>query len=106
MLEYQNQILFGTGLKGTVNVDKSDDELNGRIGLTNLWIFDSRYSLGGSIYANDYDWDTYEEEAYGFILTGGRQLGRNTAVSLSYVLEHSDITVKPLTTSHRIHARR
>lgn len=83
--------VFGTGLKGVISVDKSDDELSGRIGLTNPRLFDSKYSLSGMLYANNFDWDTYEEEAYGFTTSIGRQLGRYTNVSLSYVLEQSNI---------------
>ncbi|WP_228568342.1 outer membrane protein assembly factor BamA [Campylobacter sputorum] len=83
--------VFGTGLKGVIGIDKSDDELSGRIGLTNPRLFDSRYSLSGMVYANNYDWDTYEEDAYGFTTSIGRQLGRYTNVSLAYVIEQSDI---------------
>ncbi|SUX09498.1 outer membrane protein assembly complex, YaeT protein [Campylobacter sputorum subsp. bubulus] len=83
--------VFGTGLKGVIGIDKSDDELSGRIGLTNPRLFDSRYSLSGMVYANNYDWDTYEEDAYGFTTAIGRQLGRYTNVSLAYVIEQSDI---------------
>ena len=34
--------IFGTGLQGSINVDKSDDALNGRISLTNPRVFDSK----------------------------------------------------------------
>lgn len=84
--------VFGTGLKGVIGVDKSDNELNGRIGLTNPRLFDSKYSLSGMAYANDYSWNTYEEKSYGFTTSLGRQLGRYTNVSLAYVIEQSDIT--------------
>ncbi|MGG7047606.1 MULTISPECIES: outer membrane protein assembly factor BamA [unclassified Campylobacter] len=84
--------IFGSGMKGTISVDKSDDELSGQIGITNPRIFDSEYSLGGTIYANDYDWDNYEEKSYGFNLTVGRKITRNLSASLSYVIEQSDIS--------------
>ena len=64
--------IFGSGLQGTINIDKSDDELSGQIGLTNPRIFDSEYSLGGTIYANDYSYDSYDERSYGFTTTLGR----------------------------------
>lgn len=83
--------LFGTGLSGTFSVEKSDDQLSGRIGLTNPRLFDSEYSLGGTIYANDYEWNDYEEKSYGFTTTIGRKLGRYTNVSLTYVIEQSKI---------------
>ncbi|MBF0983686.1 MAG: outer membrane protein assembly factor BamA [Campylobacter sp.] len=83
--------VFGTGLQGDFSVEKSDDALSGRIGLTNPRVFDSEYSLGGMIFANDYDWDDYSERSYGFSLTGGRKLGRYTTANLTYYLEKSRI---------------
>ncbi|ANE35405.1 beta-barrel assembly machinery complex, BamA/YaeT protein [Campylobacter iguaniorum] len=84
--------VFGTGYKGSVSVDKSDDTLSGTISLTNPRVNDSEYSLGGSIYANDYEWDDYEEKNYGFSVTGGRKFGRYTNVFLTYQLEQSKIS--------------
>lgn len=83
--------IFGTGMKGEFIVDKSDDALSGRISLTNPRVFDSRYSLGGSIYANDFSWNDYDEKSYGFSLTTGRKIGRHTNISLTYQLEQSKI---------------
>ena len=83
--------IFGSGLQGTINIDKSDDELSGQIGLTNPRIFDSEYSLGGTIYANDYSYDSYDERSYGFTTTLGRKLTRNLSASLGYVIEQSKI---------------
>ena len=83
--------LLGTGLKGEFSVEKSDDSLSGRIGLTNPRIFDSEYSLGGTIYANDYDWDDYSEKTIGFNGTLGRKLGRYTHASLTYLIERTKI---------------
>ena len=83
--------IFGSGMKGSVSVDKSDKELSGQIGLTNPRIFDSEYSLGGTIYANDYDWDSYDEKSYGFNVVLGRKITRNLNASVGYVIEHSEI---------------
>ncbi|MBE3606194.1 outer membrane protein assembly factor BamA [Campylobacter sp. RM13119] len=83
--------IFGSGMQGTISIDKSDDELSGQISLTNPRVFDSEYSWGGSIYANDYDWDSYDEKSYGFSTTVGRKLTRNLNASLTYVIEQSDI---------------
>ncbi|MDO5046027.1 outer membrane protein assembly factor BamA [Campylobacter sp.] len=83
--------VFGSGLKGVISVDRSDNELSGQIGLTNPRLFDSEYSLGGTLYANDYDWNNYKERSYGFTTTLGRKLTRNLSASLSYVIEQSDI---------------
>ena len=86
--------IFGSGLQGQVSVDKSDRELSGQISLTNPRIFDSEYSLGGTLYANDYDWRTYKERSYGFSTTLGRKLTRNLSASLTYNIEQSKVTLK------------
>ena len=83
--------VFGTGLHGAVSVEKSDDKLSGRVSLTNPRVFDSPYSLGGTLFANDYEWDDYQEKSYGGYITLGRKLGRHTSASLTYYLEKSEI---------------
>lgn len=83
--------IFGSGIKSSVSVDKSDDTLSGRISLINPRILDSQYSLGGTLYSNDYEWDNYSEKNYGFDITLGRQFARYYNVSLTYNLEQSDI---------------
>ncbi|MCE7159290.1 outer membrane protein assembly factor BamA [Campylobacter coli] len=82
--------IFGSGIKSSVSVDKSD-ALSGRISLINPRILDSQYSLGGTLYSNDYEWDNYSEKNYGFDITLGRQFARYYNVSLTYNLEQSDI---------------
>ncbi|ELG7836910.1 outer membrane protein assembly factor BamA [Campylobacter jejuni] len=83
--------IFGSGIKSSVSVDKSDDTLSGRISLVNPRVLDSQYSLGGTLYSNDYEWDNYSEKNYGFDITIGRQFARYYNVSLTYNLEQSDI---------------
>ena len=84
--------VFGSGMKGVISVDRSDNELSGQIGLTNPRLFDSEYSLGGTLYANDYDWNNYDEKSYGLNLVLGRKLTRNLSASLGYVIEQSRIS--------------
>ena len=84
--------VFGSGMKGVISVDRSDNELSGQIGLTNPRLFDSEYSLGGTLYANDYDWNNYDEKSYGLNLVLGRKLTRNLSASLGYVIEESRIS--------------
>ncbi|EAJ7676214.1 outer membrane protein assembly factor BamA [Campylobacter jejuni] len=83
--------IFGSGIKSSVSVDKSDDTLSGRISLVNPRVLDSQYSLGGTLYSNDYEWDNYSEKNYGFDITVGRQFARYYNVSLTYNLEQSNI---------------
>lgn len=84
--------IFGSGMKGAISVDRSDDELSGQISLTNPRLFDSEYSLGGTLYANDYDWDSYDEKSYGANVVLGRKLTRNLSASLGYIIEQSRVT--------------
>ena len=83
--------IFGSGIKSSISIDKSDETLSGRINITNPRIADSEYSLGGSLYSNDYEWDEYSEQNYGFDITLGRQFWRYFNASLTYNLEQSDI---------------
>ena len=84
--------VFGSGLKGVISVDRSDNELSGQIGLTNPRLFDSEYSLGGTLYANDYNWNSYDEKSYGLNVVVGRKLTRNLSASLGYIIEQSRIS--------------
>jgi len=84
--------IFGSGIKATVNIDRSDSELSGKISLTNPRIFDSIYSLGGSIYRTTYDYTTYDQDTAGFNLTLGRKFGRFWSGSLRYNLESSQLS--------------
>lgn len=83
--------IFGTGISGAVNIEREEDGLSGSISLQNPRFDDSDYSLGGSIYSNRYDWDTYHEKNYGFKATVGRMIGDFTKITLGYNLEFSDV---------------
>lgn len=83
--------IFGSGISGYVNAEKSDDQLSGAIGFTNPRIYNSEYSLSGQIYARDWDWNDYDEKAYGASATIGRKLGRYTNAYLTYEIEKSKI---------------
>ena len=84
--------VFGSGMKGVISVVRSDNELSGQIGLTNPRLFDSEYSLGGTLYANDYSWNNYDEKSYGLNVVVGRKLTRNLSASLGYIIEQSRIS--------------
>ncbi len=100
--------IFGSGLRAVVSVDcagclfdrdssyssyYSSSYLSGRIGLTNPRLFDSYYSLGGSVYASDYTWDTnsYNNKTRGFDLTLGRSFWRYFSAGLTYNFETSEL---------------
>lgn len=75
-----------------VSVDRSENYLSGRIGLTNPRIFDSYYSLGGTVYANEYDWDAYENKTRGFDITIARSFWRYFSAGITYNLETNYIS--------------
>ncbi|MBE0491676.1 MAG: outer membrane protein assembly factor BamA [Sulfurospirillum sp.] len=79
--------IFGSGLRAVVDLERSDKQLTGRVSLSNPRVFDSIYSLSGSLYAEDNDYLDYDEKKLGFNLTVGRKIGRYTSASLGYVLE-------------------
>ncbi|WP_139471029.1 outer membrane protein assembly factor BamA [Campylobacter armoricus] len=83
--------ILGSGMKGSVSIDKGDDTLSGRVSLRNPRINDSDYSLGGSLYSDRLEWDSYDERNYGFNVSVGKSLGRYTNIDLTYNLEQSDI---------------
>ncbi|QOR01393.1 outer membrane protein assembly factor BamA [Campylobacter sp. 2014D-0216] len=83
--------ILGSGMKGSVSIDKGDDTLSGRVSLKNPRVNDSDYSLGGSLYSDRLEWDSYDERNYGFDVSVGKTLGRYTSIDLTYNLEQSDI---------------
>ncbi|MDR0467480.1 MAG: outer membrane protein assembly factor BamA [Campylobacteraceae bacterium] len=92
--------LFGSGVKASVNVERSDKELSGAVSLSNPRIFDSQYSVGGSVYRKDYDFYDYDEITTGGYVSVGRNLGKHTSVALKYVLEHSELDNMPSSTKY------
>ena len=84
--------IFGSGIKATVDIDRSESELSGKISLFNPRIFDSIYSLGGSIYKSKYDYITYDQDTAGFNLTVGRKFGKFWRGSVRYALESSKLS--------------
>ena len=93
--------IFGSGIKSTVSIDRSNKVLSGRISLTNPRIFDSIYSLSGSIYKSNNIYISYNQDSAGFSLTLGRRFGRNWQGFIGYTLEQSKLsnlspTINPL----------
>jgi len=85
--------IFGSGMKASVDVERSDSELSGKFSLQNPRLFDSIYSLGGSVYrsSNEYNYDStttpYDAVTTGFNINIGRKFGRHWAGSVGYVIE-------------------
>lgn len=93
--------IFGTGYKGSLSIDRSggggndDTSLTGSVSLTNPRLFDSQYSLGGSLFGYEYDYlssDSYKSKTYGFDINLGRELGRYANIYLGYGYSQSDVS--------------
>lgn len=97
--------IFGSGITASVDIERSDRELSGRLSLQNPRIFDSIYSMGGSIYRkqNEYNYSlattSYEVVTTGFNVNVGRKFGRQWSASISYVLEDKDYDYTDTNTS-------
>jgi len=83
---------MGTGIEVGTNIDYSEKTLSGNINFYNPRVYDSEYSLGGSIFRKKYDYYDYDEDTTGANLTIGKRLGRNYHVSLGYVYEDTELT--------------
>ena len=84
--------IFGSGMKAEVSIDRSDTQLGGKISLKNPRVFDSIYSLGGSVYRTNYNYTSYDQDIAGFNISIGRKFGRNWTGSLAYTLESSKLS--------------
>ncbi len=84
--------IFGSGINAKVDIERSDSVLSGTISLRNPRVFDSIYSLGGSIYKTDYDYTDYDEQNMGFKVSLGRRFGRHWRGSVGYTLEQSELS--------------
>ena len=84
--------IFGSGIKTKVSIDRSDKLLSGTVSITNPRVFDSIYSLGGSIYRSNNSYTSYDEDKAGFNLTLGRRFGRNWRGFIDYNLEQSKLS--------------
>ncbi len=91
-LGFSDKNILGSGMHGSIKANRSDDDIYGSINLTNPRIFDSLYSLGGSLYARDSQYSSYDEKVYGASLTLGRQFLTHFHGSLNYTLEQTKIS--------------
>jgi len=84
--------IFGSGIKTKVSINRSNKTLSGTISITNPRVFDSIYSLGGSVYRSFNKYTSYDEDKAGFNLTLGRRFGRNWKGFVGYNLEQSKLS--------------
>ena len=83
--------VFGSGIEVSAEIDYSNKSLKGMLHFYNPRVFDSIYSLGGSIYNQKSEFYDYSEKTKGLNLSLGRKIGRYTHTSLTYVLEKTEL---------------
>ncbi len=79
--------VFGSGINTSVNIDYSSKSLKGSISFFNPRVFDSLYSLGGSMYSNTNDYYSYDEDKKGASINVGKQFTRHISASVGYTIE-------------------
>ncbi len=84
--------IFGSGINMSVNIDYSSKSLKGSISFYNPRVFDSLYSLGGSIYNSSNDYYSYDEDRKGINLNVGRQFTRHIRGSVGYTIESTTLS--------------
>ncbi len=83
---------LGTGIEVGASVDASSKSKNGSLNFYNPRIYDSEYSLGGSIYKRTFDYYDYDSDSVGGSLTLGKRIGRNLHASLGYIYEKTKLS--------------
>jgi len=76
--------VFGSGLSLGFNVDISSKQTNFDISLFNPRLYDSKYSLGGDVFARKYVSYDYTQKTTGLSISSGKQLARYLNASASY----------------------
>ena len=84
--------VFGSGIDTSVNIDYSSKSLKGSISFYNPRVFDSQYSLGGSLYDTSNDYYSYNEDKIGASLNVGRRFTRAISGSIGYNIEKSKLS--------------
>ena len=84
--------VFGSGIDTSVNIDYSSKSLKGSVSFYNPKVFDSKYSLGGSLYNINNDYYSYNEDKVGASLNVGRRFTRTISGSIGYNIEKSKLS--------------
>ncbi len=91
-LAVSDKNFLGTGIELGASIDASSKSKNGSINFYNPRVFDSEYSLGGSLFKRKFDYYDYDSDSTGANLTVGKRIGRNLHASLGYVYEKTKLT--------------
>jgi len=84
--------VFGSGIDTSINIDYSSKSLKGSVSFYNPRVFDSQYSLGGSLYDTSNDYYSYNEDKIGASVNVGRRFTRAISGSVGYNIERSKLS--------------
>lgn len=76
--------ILGSGINAGVSFNLSKISKNYSLNIQNPRVWDSEYSMGGSIYQNEMQYTDYNQKSVGASVNIGKQITRNLYGSLSY----------------------
>ncbi len=76
--------ILGSGINAGVSFNLSKISKNYSLNIQNPRVWDSEYSMGGSIYQNEMQYTDYDQKSVGASVNIGKQITRNLYGSLSY----------------------
>ncbi|NEW59879.1 outer membrane protein assembly factor BamA [Sulfurovum sp. bin170] len=83
--------ILGSGMSASLGFDLSKVSTNYSLSINNPRVWDSEYSLGMSIYKNEYEYSTYQHDTFGVSSNIGKRLTRHLYGSLGYSYSENDI---------------
>jgi outer membrane protein insertion porin family len=91
--------IMGSGMSASLGFDLSTISTNYSLSINNPRVWDSEYSLGMSVYKNEYEYPSYQHDTFGMGVNVGKQITRNLYGSLGYSYSENDIDANETTTS-------
>ena len=98
---YSEKNTLGTGISTNIGFDISKIATNYNLAFTNPKLWDSKYSLGLSLYKKKYEYTNFTQDQLGGSLTLGREFMRyfHASIGLGYVDNKSESNDNNITTS-------
>jgi len=84
--------ILGSGINAGLSFDLSKISKNYSLNIQNPRVWDSEYSMGGSIHHSEFQYPTYDQTSTGASVNVGKQLTRNLYGSLSYSFSEKKAT--------------
>jgi len=84
--------IMGSGINAGLSFDLSRVSKNYSLNIQNPRVWDSEYSMGGSIHHSEFQYPNYDQKSIGASVNIGKQLTRNLFGSLSYSYSENEAT--------------